>query len=136
MGQVRKAIVAVRGWHTERFSPAVLRKSPEVFRFASRETASALRREVGAGSLARILCLSGLPATRPLREETLAFCGEMGVNGVLIYPAMLLELIQYVDVNRNYDRSDLLQLLRILKTYDLLKDTQMELFGKRRAARG
>ena len=132
LGQVRKAVVGVRGWHTERFSPAVLRKSPEIFRFASKETAAGLKRELGSGTVARILCLSSLPASRPLREDTLKLCTEMGVNGVLIYPAMLLELIRHVDVNRNYEKSDLLQILRMLKTYDLLKDTQMELFRKRK----
>lgn len=132
LGQVRKAVVGVRGWHTERFSPAVLRKSPEVFRFASKEAASGLRREAGSGGVAKILCLSNLPASKSLQDETLELCGQMGVNGVVIYPAMLMELIRHVDVNRNYEKSDLLQLLRILKTYDLLKDTQMELFRKRR----
>jgi hypothetical protein len=32
-----------------------------------------------------------------------------------------------VATNRNYVKSDLLQTLRLLKNYDLLKDPQMEL---------
>jgi hypothetical protein len=33
-----------------------------------------------------------------------------------------------VDVSKNYEKSDLLQILRILKTYDLLKEAQLDLF--------
>jgi len=38
-------------------------------------------------------------------------------------------------VNRNYEKSDVLQMLRILKNYDLLKDRQMELFKSKKKAR-
>src|SRR6185369_7543229 len=31
--QVERAIVVVKGWHTETFSPAVLLNAPEIFRF-------------------------------------------------------------------------------------------------------
>ena len=33
-------------------------------------------------------------------------------------------------ISKNYEKSDLLQTLRILKTYDLLKDAQLDLFEK------
>jgi len=45
---------------------------------------------------------------------------------------MLADLLNETEVNRNYQKSDLLQIIRILKTYDLLKDSQMELFKGRR----
>ena len=61
---------------------------------------------------------------------------ERGVDGVITYPVMLMELMRQVDVNKNYERSDVCQLLRILKTYDLLRDPQLELFkGQRRRKR-
>jgi hypothetical protein len=34
-------------------------------------------------------------------------------------------------VNRNYQKSDLLQIIRILKNYDLMREPQMELFKTR-----
>ena len=37
-----------------------------------------------------------------------------------------------VAVNRNYQKSDLLQVLRILKNYDFLKEPQLELFKSKR----
>jgi len=45
---------------------------------------------------------------------------------------MLAELVAKVDTKKNYEKSDLLQIIRILKTYDLLKSPQMELFEKKR----
>jgi len=46
---------------------------------------------------------------------------------------MLLDIIDKVEINRNYRKSDTLQLLRILKTYDLLKDPQLDLLPDRPA---
>ena len=48
----------------------------------------------------------------------------------------LVDLIARAEVNRNYDKSDLLPVIRVLKNYQLFKDPQMELFrGARRAKR-
>ena len=41
---------------------------------------------------------------------------------------MLADLINHIEVNRNYQKSDLLQIIRILKNYDLFAPPQLELF--------
>ena len=41
---------------------------------------------------------------------------------------MLSDLIDHIEVNRNYQKSDLLQIIRILKNYDLFAAPQLELF--------
>ena len=41
---------------------------------------------------------------------------------------MLSDLIEHIEVNRNYQKSDLLQIIRILKNYDLFAPPQLELF--------
>jgi hypothetical protein len=46
---------------------------------------------------------------------------------------MLLDLIDKVEVNRSYRKSDTLQVIRILKNYDLLKDAQLDMFPDRSA---
>ena len=38
----------------------------------------------------------------------------------------------FKDIKKNYEKSDVLQVIRILKNYDFLNDTQMELFGSRK----
>ena len=40
-----------------------------------------------------------------------------------------------IEVNRNYQKSDLLQVIRILKNYDFFKEPQLELFRTRRRRR-
>jgi hypothetical protein len=51
---------------------------------------------------------------------------------VISFRSILQELIASVATNRNYQKSDLLQTLRLLKNYELLKEPQMEFKWKRR----
>ncbi|MBW7909386.1 MAG: hypothetical protein H3C50_10820 [Kiritimatiellae bacterium] len=128
--EVGRAVVSVRGWHTDRVSPAILKLSPELVRFAQEPAMRSVRRQLGNEPIFRILCLSELPSTASLREKAKESLQEHGVDGVLLFPTMLRELIRGIERNRNYEKSDLLQTLRILKNYDLLRDEQLELFGK------
>jgi hypothetical protein len=45
---------------------------------------------------------------------------------------MLAFLVNQVEPNRNYQKSDLLQLIRILKNYEFFKEPQLDLFRPRR----
>jgi hypothetical protein len=56
---------------------------------------------------------------------------ERGVDAIISFRAVLQDLIQKVEANRNYRKSDTLQVIRILKNYDLLKDAQMDLEPRR-----
>jgi hypothetical protein len=128
---VSRAIVSVRGWHTDRFSPAVIELYPQIFRFIDSAAMKNTVRDLGAGPVAKILCLPELPASAPLRDKALSLLKEKGIDGVLMFRTMLLDLAERVDVNKNYEKSDLLQILRILKNYDLLKGAQMDMFRRR-----
>lgn len=129
---VGRAVVSVWGWHTDRFSPAFFDSNPEIFRFTAEDSVRLFSRRLGTKDVARILCLSQFPASENLRNNALAILKEKGVDGVLLFRTMLLYLIQTVEANRNYEKSDLLQMLRLLKHYDLLKDNQLELFQRKR----
>lgn len=130
--QIARAIVGIRGWHTDRFSPAVLQLSPEVARFAEDDAIRRVSRQLGEGPVAKILCLPGLSPAQELKDRTLQMLKSRGIDGVLSFPTMLRELIEHVEGSKNYEKSDLLQMLRILKNYDLLKDPQLELFRRKR----
>ncbi len=129
---VARAIVGVRGWHTDLFSPAVLETSPEIFRFAEEESVRRVSRSLGEGGVAKILCLPGLSSTDDLKKRSLEILKAKGIDGVLSFPTMLWELMERIEVTKNYEKSDLLQILRILKNYDLLKDPQLELFRRKK----
>lgn len=128
---VTKAMVGVRGGHSERFYFGTFEQTPEILRYAERAARLAASARLGGEPLAVILCISELPASEELRDKTLAGLRERGVDGVITFRTMLLELVAAIRVNRNYEKSDLLQILRILKAYGLVKDLQLDFFEKR-----
>ena len=129
---IPQAVVGVCGWHTDRFYPKTLDQIPEILRFAGEESVRLVSRRLGGAPLAKILCFPQLPASEKLRADTLKILKQKGVDGVLLFRTLLLEMIAGVDINKNYEKSDLLQMLRILKNYDLIKHPQLELFGSRK----
>ena len=132
LAQVACAIVAVRGWHSEKFTAAMLASSPEVYRFADPESVRSAEAELGVSEPAKILCMADLPLDPDQRAEALGFLKSRGIDGVILFRPMLLELAERIDVKKTYEKSDLLQILRILKNYDLLKSGQMDLFAHAR----
>ena len=128
---IKQAIVAVRGWHSGRFSVATFENSPELLRIVEPDVLEAAGERLGPDPVAKILCLPKLPASGELKEETISVLEAKGIDGILPFQTILQELIQSIDANQHYEKSDLLQLLRMLKSYDLIKDSQLELFAKR-----
>ena len=135
LSQVAGAVVAVRGWHSEKFTTAILTGSPEIYRFAEAESVKRAAVELGIERPARVLCLADLPTDAEQRAEALDFLKARGIDGVILFRPMLLELAERVDVKKTYEKSDLLQILRILKNYDLLRSGQMDLFRQTRRRR-
>lgn len=132
LSRVGAALVAVRGWHSERFTAQMLAKSPDVYRFAEADSARAAEAELGGRSAARVLCLGSLPGDAAQRAEAVAFLRSRGVDGVLLFRPMLLELADRIDGKKSYEKSDVLQLLRILKAHGMLRMGQLDLFAGRR----
>ena len=128
---VGRAVVGVRGGHAERFYSGAFEQSPEILRYAERSARLAAAARMGGEPLAVILCVPELPASDELRDKTLTGLRERGVDGVLTFRTMLLELVSAIRVNRNYEKSDLMQILRILKAHGLVKDPQLDFFEKK-----
>jgi len=130
---IDRAIVVVKGWHTETFSSAVLSHAPEIFRFLEPKALQKAARAFGKdGSVLKILVVPALPQSDPARDESIALLRSKGVDAAIPFRTMLADLIASVAVNRNYQKSDLLQVLRILKNYDFFKEPQLELFKAKR----
>ena len=127
LGRIARAIVAVKGWHTEVFAPSVLAHQPKIFRFVEKQAVEEAQRLVGEAGLVKILIVPGLPRDAKTREKSIELLRAKGVDGVISFRSILQELIATVHTNRNYQKSDLLQILRLLKNYELLKEPQMEL---------
>jgi hypothetical protein len=125
--RVSRAVVAVKGWHTEVFAPGVLAHQPQIFGFVEKSVLDEAARLVGGDGLLKILVVPSLPRNAKLRQQSIDMLRAKGVDGVISFRPILRELIATVHTNRNYQKSDLLQILRLLKNYDLLREPQMEL---------
>jgi len=131
--QVERAIVEVKGWHESIFSAAVLMNAPEIFRFVEPAALQRAARSLGGGGrMSAILVIPSLPQNAEAREQSIQYLRSKGVDAVLSFRTILADLIAEVEVNRNYQKSDLLQIIRVLKNYDFFKEPQLELFRSKR----
>ncbi|HQJ99383.1 MAG: hypothetical protein KA191_02350 [Verrucomicrobia bacterium] len=134
--RVARAIVVVKGWHTETFGRGRLERTPSLFRFADADIEKQARAFFGdAGKIDKVLILPALPQEEGARARSLALLKAKGVDAVISFRTMLADLIAHTEPNRNYQKSDLLQTIRVLKQYDLFREAQMELFKTRRPGR-
>jgi hypothetical protein len=140
MAKIRRAIVVVKAWHTSRFTPAMLKSSSRLFDFLKKDVltnaetyftfdASDLDPEMADGDhFAKILVVPSLPTSDPQRSESIGLLRERGVDGIITFSTILENISRHVEVNHSYQKSDLLQFMRILKIYDMVKEPQMQLF--------
>ncbi len=128
---VSRAVVGVRGWHTERFYVSRFEQAPDILRFIEEAPIKFAEKLLGATPIAKILCIPNLPASGGLKDKTCEVLKLKGLDGVISFRTMLLELAARVDVNVNYEKSDLLQIIRLMKNYDLIKDSQMDMFTRK-----
>ncbi|HEY2953464.1 MAG TPA: hypothetical protein VGK40_12820 [Verrucomicrobiae bacterium] len=133
---VARAVVVVKGWHTDTFSPGLLAHAPEIFRFVEPAAFQQAARAFGVdGPLTKILVVPALPRSGEARRRSIDMLRAKGIDAVIPFRVLLADLIGHIEVNRNYQKSDLLQIIRILKNYDFIKDSQLELFKARRKGR-
>jgi NADH/NAD ratio-sensing transcriptional regulator Rex len=69
------------------------------------------------------------PMQEVYRARIVAVLKDKGVDGILSFKSMLLDIVDRVDTRNVYPKSELLQLVRTLKTFDLIKDSQMNFLG-------
>lgn len=132
---IHRAIVAVKPWHTDVFTPAMLRNAPEkIFSFLEENVVRQAERlfapgavEAGERDVTKVLVLPALPTAEPFRSQSVELLKAHGVDAIISFRAMLLDLIDKIEINRSYGKSDALQVIRILKNYDLLKEAQLDL---------
>jgi hypothetical protein len=130
---IERAIVVVKGWHTETFSSARLESTPEIFRFVGTKVFQQAAKVFGEnGAPLKILVVPALPHEAGEREKSIALLRAKGVDAVIPFRTMLADLVTQTETNRNYQKSDLLQTIRILKNYAFFKEPQMELFKTKR----
>lgn len=136
MAAIRQAIVVVHGWQHTRVTPSILKSPARLFDFLKKDVLSQMDAlfEVEEGALEdavayrKILVLPGLPTAEPQRSECIEQFKAQGVDGVIAFSTILEDLLRHVEVNHSYQKSELLQLVRVLKIYDMVQAPQMRLF--------
>jgi hypothetical protein len=111
----------------------VLTHAPQIFRFVETKVFQQAARAFGQeGAPLKILVVPALPQAAQAREQSIALLRAKGIDAVIPFRTMLADLVDRVEVNRNYQKSDLLQIIRILKNYDFFKGAQLDLFKPKR----
>lgn len=133
--KIGAAVVAVKAWHTTKAITPTMIKKGDLLEFVREEAVKAAKEAFADLTspedqpMAKILVLPGIPSTEPQRSESITLLRESGVDHVLTFRTILENLVQVVESNQSYAKSDTLQLLRLLRVYDMVKAAQLELFG-------
>lgn len=129
---VHRAVVSVLGWHTTKFTAKTFEKSREIFGFTQQAAFGRVCSLFGGGGDVplKILVVPALAKSRAEREKSISILKARGVDCVITYPTMLRNIIDLVEVNKNYSKSDILQTVRILKNYGCVRAPQLDLFER------
>ncbi len=134
---IKYAAVSIKPWHTSLFTPAMLKKSGQTFSFLKRQTQKKAREMFGLSDDSKekvcfIVVISGFAAAPGLKREAIEMLKSAGVGAALTYPEMLAKLVSAAEPNNNYAKSQLMQTLRILKNYGMIRPAQLELFKQKK----
>jgi len=115
------AIVGVSGWHTERITPSYAKDwGDRLFSFVSPLALATATQLLGTQEFKKILIVSRLGSKQSSKRAFINEAKKRGVTDVIEFPDILKQLIALVKTEPSYD-SEVLQILRLLKIYDLLK---------------
>lgn len=128
---VKRGVVAVRGW-VERVYVSTIEQWPEMVKFVEPDSIKSATKTFGSEQFAKILCVPRLPATGGLKDKVIDVLRQKGIDGVISLETIFLEIAAGLDASKNYEKSIVLQLMRLLKHYDMIKEPQMDLFEKKR----
>jgi len=73
------------------------------------------------GRRLKILVVPSLPHSSQAESETIALLRSKGIDAVIPFRTILADLVNETDVSRNFQKSDLLQIIRIFKKLRLLQ---------------
>lgn len=137
-----RALVSVCAWHqSPRFTNKILHHNTEALKFIERDVVRSaeeiyapefletLQELPGAshsdgqpGSLPRLMVIPSLPNSSDMRARAIDFLRGAGLDGVLTYSTLLLELSARVEIGREYPPHSFLHVLQMLKAYDLVSE--------------
>jgi len=133
---VESAVICVRGWYGDKASLASATSGPDIVRLIEGSVIKKVEKWFLPESKPQwtaqekslsVLVAPVFPAQEPYRSQCSELLRAKGVDGIVSFKSMLLDLIERVETKQVYEKSDRMQLLRVLKTFDLLRNSQMDL---------
>src|SRR5579862_5290329 len=92
--KIERAVVILKAWHTDVFSPALLNNTPDFFRFLEKKTVGQAAAGLGKGSaLLKILAVPALPQQAEARDQSVAILKSKGLDAAISFPTMLADLV-------------------------------------------
>ena len=136
MTTFRQALVVVHRWQHTRITPAILKSNARLADFLKKELLKRLNvfLETEDESIEdieafkKIAVVPGFPTADPYRGECITLFKDQGIDGVIAFSTILEDWLRHIEVNHSYHKSKLLQLVRVLKIYDMVQSPQMRLF--------
>jgi hypothetical protein len=142
MPNLRGAVVGIKSWNDSKFTPAISKSSAKVCDFLKKEViaktdsyfqcdsdgSDAGESDPYAG-YSKLIVVPGFPSNDVHRAECTELFKAQGIDGVINFSTILEDLLRRVAVNHSYSKSETLQLLRVLKLYDMVREPQMTLFS-------
>ena len=136
MATIRQALVIVHSWQHTRVTPAILKSNSRLADFLKKDLLK--RMDVSATAedesiknieaFKKLVVIPGLPTADPYRGECISLFRKQGIDGVIAFSTILEHWLRHVEVNHSYHKSKLLQLVRVLKIYDMVQSPQLRLF--------
>lgn len=123
---IRRAVVEIRAWHTDRFYSSLIDSNPVVAQFAEPWALGPARDYFGTDDFKTIIVISELPRTPEQRIQALQRLKRTGIDHLIEFPTILQSLAEKVQLSGSYSGSPTLQMLQILKRYRFLRNQQME----------
>lgn len=126
-----RAIVEVKGWHSEKFSLSYFTTTDtqnysdnRLFNFIRPEAINKAIDFFKRNKFRKILVISKLASTQ--REDCIKLSKERGIDELIEFKEILKYVVTNVKPNKNYRDSEFLQTVRLLKTYGFIITSEDE----------
>jgi len=120
---IEGAIVEVKGWHNDAFTPSTISSFPEVFNFVRPEALKAASEFFHGADFRRILVLSRLSPVEEARNAAIELLKAGEIQHVTEFPTIIHFIAEQVQKKKNYRDSEIMQTIRLLKIYGMESET-------------
>jgi len=119
--KIKNAMVKPISWHTQKFTPSVLNKFPEIFDFLKMDFSEGIKEFLKNEKFLKILVIPALPSTENLRKQSIEIMKNKGLDNVILFPTVISALVEKINSRKVY-LSFTNEILRILKFYDFFSE--------------